>query len=86
MSDGNEDLKAICRGNDPARGWARDEDGNWVPSLHDRRRTVLSALTMLSESFGGGVPGPLVMGAISRNSRDRKDHSELRALVMRRLT
>lgn len=77
MSDSKRDLKALCRGNRTDRGWTQTDEGNWVPSVHDRRRVAVAHVNALAENQGGAVFGPQVLGILQNNSTSGDDYAAL---------
>jgi hypothetical protein len=84
MAEKNEKW-TMTNGNHRTRGWTEDENGNWVPSLHDRRRVTTAGLEMYAENHGGMIHGPVVYKIIQMNSTDKADHHKLSKMVLAQL-
>ena len=83
MIDENENdaeagaLRELCRGHEPDAGWTKDENGNWIPSITDRRRIVVAKLYLLALIFGGMVPLVAVSKMLEEQSTDEEDLKNL---------
>lgn len=74
------DLKALCRGNRTDRGWEQGADGNWTPSLHDRRRAAVAHMNLVAQVNGlPGLPGPAVISVLAHHARE--DEADIAALI-----
>lgn len=72
-----EALRELCRGHEPDAGWTKDENGNWIPSITDRRRIVVAKLFLLALIFGGMVPLVAVSKMLEEQSTDEEDLKNL---------
>ena len=74
MPEDKNQLKLMCRGNNPDRGWEQTPEGNWTPSLHDRRRVTVAEANMAAAILPDGiVPASSMYLIFHRNSRSEAD-------------
>jgi hypothetical protein len=54
--------RSLTGNRDRDKGWAQTPEGNWVPSLFDRRRVAVAEMNLVAEvNHLPGVPGPLAL-------------------------
>lgn len=71
------ELKTLCRGNRTDRGWTKDDEDRWTPSIFDRRRIATSHLSVVAENQGGAVLGVQVAAVLSLYSTGPADFNEM---------
>jgi len=70
--------RELTGGRDRDKGWTQTPEGNWVPSLWDRRRVAVAEMQAVAEANGlPGVPLPIAQIAVVRNSTSMEDAGEL---------
>ncbi len=78
MSFDKSQLKTLCRGNRTDRGWTQNDEGQWTPSVHDRRRIAVAEMQVVAEVNGlPGIPEMLVPLVLVRHAVDEADAQAL---------
>lgn len=69
-------LLELTRGHEADSHWVMTEDGNWTPSIWDRRRLVSATMNYIIETHGG-MPIATIPSIIASNSVDDYDAQHL---------
>ena len=68
--------RKLTGGRDRDKGWTQNDDGNWTPSVYDRRRVAVQAGVMLAEAHQAPVEAVLPV-AFAMNAVDQADFNEI---------
>lgn len=68
------DTRGLTGGRDRAKGWTETPDGNWTPSVYDRRRLAFTEMILIAQiNELPGIPMPLVPVVLEKHSTDEDD-------------